>query len=397
MTRSLRTIPRLILSLAAAFVFMPVMAHSQFAVDTSATHAILMDARTGQVLFEKAADDRVAPASLTKLMTTYIIFEKLANGSLKLTDTFPVSEAVWRKWRKLEGSKMFLKEGDRVTVEDLLQGIVVQSGNDACDVVAEGLAGTQENFATWMSQKAKEIGLNSSHFMDASGWPDPDHYMTARDIAHLSRELIVRFPQYYHYFSEKEFTYAGVHQPNRNLLLNEALGVDGLKTGHVEESGYSLSASAKQGDERLIAVVMGTTSSVERAREAEKLLTWGFRNFQTYTLAKPGQQMEKANVWLGEQDTVSLVAAKAVTVLASRDDRLKLKVKVIYKDPIAAPLVKGQPVAILEVTGITKDKIEVQLVAGESVGKIGGFARITAALNQLLWGPPAAVPAAPAK
>lgn len=381
---------RLILSLSAALVLLPLTARAEFDLDTSARNAILLDATTNQVLYEKEADARIAPASISKLMTVYVLFEKLSNGSIKLTDTFPVSVDVWRKWRKLDGSKMFLKEGDRVSVENLIQGIIVQSGNDACDVVAEGLAGSQDSFAAGLSKKALEIGLTSSHFVDASGWPDPGQYMTARDIAHLAYLLIKTYPQYYHYFSEKDFTFSGVRQENRNMLLNELPGVDGLKTGHVDESGYSMVASQKVGDQRLIAVVSGTKSTVERAREAEKLLSWGFRNFQTYVLTKQGQQFDKAQVWLGQQDTVPLVASKTFSVLAKRDARAKMQAKVIYKNPVPAPIVKGQPIAVLEITGIQDKPIEIPLLAGESVDRIGGFARIKTAISQWMWGPPPA-------
>jgi D-alanyl-D-alanine carboxypeptidase (penicillin-binding protein 5/6) len=382
---------RFILSLSTAlvvapFALAPITAHAEFQMDTEAQHAILIDVGTNSVLYEKGPDERLAPASISKLMTIYVLFEKLSNGSLKLTDTFPVSVDVWRKWRKLDGSKMFLKEGDRVTIENLIQGIIVQSGNDACDVVAEGLAGSQESFAAGLSQKAKELGLNASHFADASGWPDPEQYMTARDISHLAYLLITKFPQYYHYFSEKEYTYAGVRQENRNMLLGLP-GVDGLKTGHVDESGYSMVASQKVGDQRLIAVVSGTKSTVARAHETEKLLSWGFQNFKTYIVAKEGQSYGQAAVFQGQQETVPMVATKTVPILSNLDAKAKMQTKIIYSGPVTAPVAKGQPLATMEITGIQDKPIEVPLVAGQAVERLGFFARMKATVMNWIWGP----------
>jgi D-alanyl-D-alanine carboxypeptidase (penicillin-binding protein 5/6) len=391
MTAALQRLARpVLLSLTATLMLLPLAVRAEFELDTVAKQAILIDATTNQVLYEKAADERIEPASISKLMTIYVLFEKLQNGSVKLTDTFPVSVEIWRKWRKLDGSKMFLKEGDRISVENLVQGIIVQSGNDACDVVAEGLAGSQDSFAAGLNQKARELGLSTSHFANANGWPDPEHYMTARDIAHLAYLMIRTFPQYYHYFSEKEFTFSGVRQENRNMLLNELPGVDGLKTGHVDSSGYSMVASQKVGDQRLIAVISGTKSTVERAREAEKLLSWGFHNFQTYVLTKEGQNMGQAPVWLGEKDMVPLVAAKTVSVLARREARSKMVAKLVYKDPVPAPIAKGQPIATLVITGIEEKPVEIPLVAGEAVERLGGFSRFKVALSQWMWGPPPA-------
>ncbi len=376
----------IVVMLALACLLLPGAARSQFAFDTSAPHAILLDADTGQVLYEKSPDERIPPASMSKLMTAYILFEKLANGGLKMDDTFPISVDVWRKWRRLDGSVMFLKEGDRVSVQDLIYGIVVQSGNDACDVFAEGLAGSQENFAGWLNEKAQELGLSSSHFENASGWPDPEHYMTVRDIAHLTLRLIQDFPEYYHYFAVREFTYNGIRQPNRNLLLGKVAGVDGLKTGYVADAGYGMSASAIRDGQRLISVVSGTTGTRVRARETERLLNWGFRNFKTYDLVKKGQVMDMANVWLGNVEKVSLVASRDVQITASRDARKKLEAKVIYQNPVPAPIVKDQPIAMLRITGLTDDPVEVPLLAGESAEKLSGMDRLKAAFNYLLWG-----------
>lgn len=354
---------------------------------TTAEHAILIDMDTGTILFEKDADTKIHPASMSKLMTVYVVFEQLKKGALKLTDTFPVSEEVWRRWRKQDGSTMFLNAGDRPTVEDLLRGIIIQSGNDACDVIAEGLGGSEEGFAVWLNKKGKEIGLTGSTFKNASGWPDPDHYMTVRDLAVLSQHLIRDFPEYYHYFAEESYVYAGVKQGNRNPALGVVPGADGLKTGHTEEAGYGVTLSAIQNGRRLVAVISGLQSMAERAKESERILNYGFNNFKIYKLAERGQMLEEAPVWLGDQDTVPLVADRDIKVLMGRLDRSDLKVKVVYDSPVAAPLKEGQKVGKIVVSVPEKPDQEFPLVAGAAIGELRGFGRVSAAINQLIWGP----------
>ncbi|MDP6345602.1 MAG: D-alanyl-D-alanine carboxypeptidase family protein [Alphaproteobacteria bacterium] len=254
-------------------------------VETPAKQAMLIDHATGTVLFAKNAEQPMPPSSMSKLMTLYLLFERLAGGGLTMEDEFPVSEKAWR----MGGSKMFVEIGKRVKVGDLVRGIVVQSGNDACIVVAEGIGGDETSFASLMNEKARELGLLDSHFVNASGWPDPDHVMSARDLARLAGALIDKFPQYYDLFAEKSFTFNKIRQGNRNPLLYKNIGADGLKTGHTRAAGYGLVASAVRKGRRLTLVVNGLTSVNQRSRESERLLTWGFREFGSYALFKAGE------------------------------------------------------------------------------------------------------------
>ena len=379
--------PHLRLQLAAAALLLLSAASARAAlpsIDTSAKEAIMVDARTGAVMFDKAADERMAPSSMSKMMTLYILFERLKEGRIKLDDSLAVSEKAWRTG----GSKMFVQVGSRVRVEDLIQGIAVQSGNDACVVVAEGLAGSETAFAEEMNKKAKELGLTGSHFVDASGLPDPEQYMTARDLAILARHLIVDFPQYYHYFSEIDFTYNGIKQGNRNPLLYKKLNVDGLKTGHTEAGGYGLTASAVRDGRRIILVLNGMSSVNERARESEKLLDWGYREWSDYTLFKAGEKVSDADVWLGTEATVPLVSPRDLVVTLPHLSREKMKVTVSYDGPLAAPIAKGAAVATLSVEAPDVPTVEMPLDAARPVERLGSLGRIAAALGYLIWGPP---------
>ena len=367
-----------VLSLAAG---LPIS--SATARDTPARQAILIDVATGTVLFSKNADERMPPASMSKLMTAYMVFERLADGRLSLDDEFPVSERAWRKG----GSKMFVEVGKRVRVEDLLRGIIVQSGNDACIVVAEGLSGSEQAFAEEMTKKADEIGLTDSNFRNASGWPDPDHYMSARDLARLATRLVQDFPQFYPIYSEKEFTFAGIKQGNRNPLLYKNMGADGLKTGHTEESGYGLTASAVRDGRRLVLVVNGLESVTQRARESERLLQWGFREFKNYPLFKAGETVAEADVWLGKTGSVPLLLETPLTLTLSRKDRQEMNVTVNYDGPIPAPIVKGAQVATLRIAAPGLEApVERPLIAGADIDQLGFVGRIGAALQHLLLG-----------
>ncbi|MFP6730486.1 MAG: D-alanyl-D-alanine carboxypeptidase family protein, partial [Alphaproteobacteria bacterium] len=278
------------------------------ALETTAKQAILIDNVTGKVLFEKDADELMEPSSMSKIMTIYMIFDRLADGSLKLEDTLPVSEKAWRKG----GSKMFVKLGSRVTIEDLLRGIVIQSGNDATIVVAEGLAGDEQTFAAEMTEQAHEMGMVSSNFTNASGWPDEAHRVTARDLALLAKRTIENFPQYYGYYSELEFTYNEIRQGNRNPLLYKKIGADGLKTGHTTRAGYGLTGSAIRDGRRLILALNGMTSAKARSREAERMIEYGFREFTNYALFEAGATVGEADVWLGDAATLPLVIEEAL-------------------------------------------------------------------------------------
>lgn len=352
--------------------------------ETPAREAILMDAHTGAVLFEKEADAPMPPASMSKMMTLYMLFERIKEGKLKLTDTMTVSRNAWLKGgAKSGGSTMFLNPDDQVKVEDLIRGIVIQSGNDASVVVAEGISGTEEAFAEEMNRTAAKIGLRNSHFTNATGLPDPNHYMTARDIAVLSYRTIKDHPDSYHYYSEKEFVFNGIRQGNRNPLLYKTLGVDGLKTGHTEAAGFCLAASAKQGDRRLIAVLGGLGSMQQRSDESERILSWGFRQFDNYVLFKPNEEVTTAEVWLGEQETVPLVSSEGVTVTLPRSARQEMKVTVNYDAPVPAPIAAGDRLAVLTVTAPGVDAVELPLVAGAAVERLGPFGRLSVALTHM--------------
>lgn len=352
------------------------------ALDTSAREAILMDYDTGQVLFEKNSTDLMPPASMTKIMTVFLAFERLKDGRLKMSDEIPISENAWRKG----GSKMFVEVGSRVSLSDLLMGIIVQSGNDATIALAEAISGSEEAFGELMTTRGREIGLESSIFRNSTGWPDPEHRMTAHDLAVLAAETIRRFPEYYSLFSETSFTYNKIKQGNRNPLLYKAMGVDGLKTGHTEHAGYGLTVSAKRGDRRLILVLNGMSSVRERSDESERLIEWGFREFENLTFAKKGVPIETAEVWLGDRPKVPLVTDRDVVVAVKRAARKEMTVTVEYSGPIPAPIVAGQPIAMLRIASPDMQDRKVPLYAGADVGQLGPLGRITSAIGHLVWG-----------
>lgn len=370
-----------VFAFAVCAALAPMRASAQ-EIATTADHAILIDYNTGAVLFEKAAHERMVPASMTKMMTIYILMKRLHEGALSLDDTFPVSEKAWRKG----GSKMFVEVGDRVRVEDLLRGIIVQSGNDATIVVAEALSGTEEAFAREMTSVAQEIGMTNTQFKNASGWPEEGHYTTAADLATLAIATIRDFPDMYHMYAETEFTYADITQQNRNPLLYSNIGADGLKTGHTEESGYGLTASAQRDGRRLVAVVNGLDSMRERGLQTEKLLNWGFREWKSYTLFSANETVDEAVVWLGEAETVPLQVQDEVAVTLRRNARDEMKVTAIYEGPVPAPLEVGQPVGTLRITAPGMETVEFPLVAGAAVAPLGPLGKATALLNNMLFG-----------
>jgi len=351
-------------------------------IETTAEHAYLVDFETGAVLMDKTSDARMYPASMTKMMTVYLLMQRLKDGRLSLDDTLSVSEKAWRKG----GSKMWVEVGKQVSVEDLIRGIVVQSGNDATIVVAEGLAGTEDAFAREMTATAQKLGMTGTQFKNASGWPDPDHYTTAHDLAVLAIAIIRDFPEMYHYFAETEFAYNGIKQQNRNPLLYKDIGADGLKTGHTEDSGYGLVGSAVRDGRRLVVVLNGMSSTAERSQESEKLLNWGFREWNSYALFKAGETVMDAKVWLGSEGTVPLVVEEDVSLTMRRRARNDLKVSVRYDEPIAAPIAAGTQVASLVVTAPGVETLEIPLKAGADIEQLGPVGRLTAAVNFLVWG-----------
>ena len=353
------------------------------AFETAAKEMILVDDTTGAVLLDKNSNRQMFPASMSKLMTLFVVFEKLTEGSLSFDTQFRVSEKAWR----MGGSKMFVELNSRVSVGDLLRGVIVQSGNDACIVLAEGIAGSESQFVELMNARKGKLGLSGSHFMNVTGWPNPEHITTARDLARLAHAIIHRFPQFYTLFEEKTFTYNGIKQGNRNPLLYTYSGSDGLKTGHTQASGYGLTASAIRGGRRLIVVANGMSNVNERAREVERILDHGFNEYSNYTLFKSGDIVEEVEVWLGNKSHVPLIINRDVTVTLSRSQRRDLKVMVKAPGPIPAPVTEGTEVGKLVVdTGGDKWPIEMPLVAGTEVGRLSAFGRIGAAFNHLLWG-----------
>lgn len=380
------TMPPMILpnaSLAAAFLLSAALTiPAAEALETKAREAILLDMNTGVVLFEKDADVPAPPASMSKIMTAYMVFERLKDGRLSLDDELPVSEKAWKKG----GSKMFVEVNSRVKVEDLLRGVIVQSGNDACIVFAEALSGSEEAFADEMTRKASEIGLTNSTFANATGWPDPNHRMSARDLATLAQQVIETHSEFYHIYSETEFTYHGIRQGNRNPLLYKNIGADGLKTGHTEEAGYGLTASALRGDRRLILVITGLPSVKARSEEAERLISWGFREFENFELFKAAEAVESAAVWQGSEDTVPLVFPEGLTVTLSRKARRDMTVKVKYDSPIPAPIEAGQQIAELVIEAPDQEPLTFPLQAGAAVERLGPIGRIFSSAKFMLLG-----------
>lgn len=352
------------------------------AVPTKAKQAIVIDFDTGKVLFSKNAEQVMHPASMTKMMTAYMLFDRLKGGILSLDTRFRVSRNAWRK----RGSKMFVKVNKDVRVEDLIRGIIVQSGNDASIVVAEGISGNESEFAREMTLKAREIGMSQTTFKNASGWPDEEHLTTARDIATLIESTIRRFPEYYHYYAETEFTYAGIKQRNRNPLLRMDIGADGLKTGHTDIAGYGLAASAVRDKRRLVLVLNGLKSKRARARESEYLLNWAFRTFGSYKLFSAGETVVTAGVWLGNAKSVPLVLDQDLTVIIKKPARRHLKVVAKFDEPIAVPIKKGDHLGILQITAPGAEIIELPLKAAADVSGLGIVGRLTAVVNHLLWG-----------
>ena len=350
--------------------------------DTAAQHAYVVDYNTGSVLFDKAGEEKLYPASMSKLMTIYLLFESLKKGDVKLTDKFHVSQRAWAT----QGSKMFVPINSDISVEDLLRGIIIQSGNDACVVVAEGLSGSVEAFVDRMNKKAPVLGLKNSHFANPDGLPDPNHWMTAQDLYTLAKRIYEDFPEYYHYFSEKEFTFHGIKQGNRNpLLYRPNTGVDGLKTGHTEEAGFGLVVSASRDGRRIFMVQQGLGSMQNRADEGGQLLDWAYRSFGDYTIAKKGTVLAQANVFLGEQKTVPLTVTKDLLVTLPVTDRQKIVAKAVYDGPIAAPIAAGQPIGelVMEIPGMPD--FHAPLVAAADVPKLGFGGRVVAMLQHLIF------------
>lgn len=337
-------------------------------IDTKAPYAILIDAETGTVLFEKNADEAVPPASLSKLMTMEVVFNALKEGRLSPSDKFFVSENAWRKGgANSGGSTMFAELGSEITLENLIKGVIIQSGNDACIIIAEGMAGSEEGFADLMNRRAQQLGLNASYFLNSTGLPDPNHVMSARDLAFLSRHIIQTYPDYYKIYAEREFEWNGINQQNRNPLLRSVTGADGLKTGYTSEAGFSLVGSAVRADLRLIVVVTGLERRRDREEEARKLLEWGFRSFQQVTLFNAGDEVGTARVYGGETWTVPLTGDGAVQILLPRVAQRKFRARISYMGPVIPPIAEGDRIASLDVTTEDGISLSVPLYAATDV------------------------------
>ena len=355
--------------------------------ETAARNAILMDYDTGEYLFEKNIAESVPPASMSKLMTVYILMSKIKDGSIKLDDTFSVSENAWRKGGAATGgSTMFLSIGDNVSVENLIKGIVIQSGNDACIVVAENVAGSEDDFVILMNKTAKKLGLKNSHFENATGLPHPDHRMSMEDLAILARHIIKEFPELYHYFSQKEFVYNNIKQGNRNPLLYTMKGADGLKTGHTEEAGFCLAASATKGERRLIEVMSGMSSNRERSEEAERLMSWGFREFNNFKILTKGQTVAVAKVWYGKEDSVNLTVSDDVlkTVHMSQQDNVKATAE--FDEPVKAPIKAGQEIGTIKIEIEGQSPLNVPLIAANDVSETGMLGKFWANVKYFIFG-----------
>ncbi len=350
-------------------------------MDTTAQWAVILDFNTGATLLDKLADAEMPPSSMTKLMTAYIVYSKLKAGTLRLDQTLPVSEHAWRT----QGSKMFVELGAQIKVEDLVRGMIIQSGNDACIVLAEGIAGSEEQFVEMMNAQAKALGLTHSEFRNCTGWPDPAHHMSVRDIATLAKAIIKDFPEYYHYDAEKTFTYHGIVQYNRNPLVQRGMA-DGLKTGHTDAGGFGVVGSAEHGGRRVIMVLNGMPTARARVEESVRLMGWAFANFENVKLFAADDTVENAPVYLGTSHSVPLVGAHDLTLTMPRAWRTHAHVAIAYDSPIPAPIRRGDVVGKLTVSGQGVPQAEVALVAGEDVGRMGIPGRAVAVVTRFLTG-----------
>jgi D-alanyl-D-alanine carboxypeptidase (penicillin-binding protein 5/6) len=377
---------------AFIFVFLlfgplgPAVAWAQF-FDTKAPYAILMDYDSGTVLFEKAADQPFEPASMAKLMTVEYIFKLLKEGKLKDTDTFTISEHAWRKGGAPSGgSAMYAEIHSDVAIHDLLRGLIVQSGNDAAIALAEGVSGSEGAFTDILNKRAKELGMQNSHFENSNGLHDPAQAVTARDLAVLATHIIHDYPEYYPLFAEPDFTWNKIHQMNRNSLIGAGIGADGLKTGYIKESGYGIVASAVRDNQRLVLVIAGLESESDRESEAKKLLDWGFRNFQQVTAFGDGEVVAEASVYGGEKGRVPLKAKGPVRVLVARDNKDALKARVIYQGPLMAPVEEGLDVGTLRIWSGDRLIQETPLYTAAAVERGSLHSRAMDALGELLFG-----------
>jgi D-alanyl-D-alanine carboxypeptidase (penicillin-binding protein 5/6) len=370
---------------ASALLFaLPGVANAE--ILTPATHAMIYDYDAGETLYCKACEEPMPPSSMSKLMTVELLFQRLKDGRVKPETTFHVSETAWRQGAKDNESKMWVALNSDVAVDDLLKGIIVQSGGDACVVVAEALGGSEAGFADMENARAKELGLNHSHFVNSSGLPDPGQYMSSEDLVKLSAHIIKDYADHYSYFAMKDFTWSKIHQDNRNTLVNDNIGVDGLKTGHTDAGGYGIIASAVRDGRRLIIVINGMTSERTRIAEARRLLDIGYREFKDYKLLAPTDVVAEADIWGGAKTKVALKVAQPLNVLIPVDSRRDMKVTLKYDMPLKAPIAAGQQVGTLTVSVPGKPDKVVPAVAAETVQSTGIFDHMMMGLQMLVFG-----------
>lgn len=370
--RFIQNLPLLRQLLPAVLFAMSILPGAAFAIKAPTVNAsgyLLVDVESGQALSEQNADARLEPASLTKIMTAHVVFSEIKADRISLQDMVLISEKAW----KMEGSKMFIEVNKQVSVEELLKGLIIQSGNDAAVALAEHVAGSEEAFAELMNKHAAQLGMNGTHFVNSSGMPDKNHYTTPRDIALVTEATILEFPEFYKWYAEKEYTYNKIKQPNRNRLLWRDESVDGVKTGHTQAAGYCLVSSAKREGTRLISVIMGTNSDSSRIVESRKLLNWGFRFFETSTLFKRGEELKSVRIWKGDVDTLSVGVGDDVFIRYPRDMKDKLSAKLSISTPLEAPVSKGQQIGSIDIM-LQDDKLKiVPLIALEDVKEAGIF------------------------
>ena len=355
--------------------------------DGDAPTAILIEATSGSVLFEKNADELRAPSSMMKLMTAEVVFHAIKQGDIKLTDEYHVSENAWRKGGAPSGtSTMFASIHSKIAIDDLLHGAIIPSGNDACIVLAEGMAGNERAFAEMMTKRARELGMTQSTFANSNGLPDPGNKMTVRELAKLARYIIQTYPEFYQLFGEKEFTWNKIRQQNRNPLLNSLPGADGLKTGYTSEGGYGMVGSAVQNGIRLIVVVNGLDDPDDRATEAKKMLEWGFRNFEARTLFAAQQPIGYAKVFGGDSRSVRLSSPEPIKVMVQKNGNDKLIARVVYSGPVRAPIESGQPVGVVRVWRGANVAVEAPVYAADPVGKGSTMRRAIDGVSELVIG-----------
>lgn len=370
------TLNSLILSISLIF-----FTFNSNAIESIAKTALLIDLSTGEVLLDKNSEERTYPSSMTKIMTALMAFEKIKDGTLSMDQEFLISKKAW----KMGGSKMFIEVDKKVKVSDLLLGVVVQSGNDASIAIAEGISGSEETFAIEMNNLAKRIGLTNTNFVNSSGWPNDNHYTTAKDLAKIAEYTLNEHPKLYEMYAITEFTYSGIKQDNRNPLLYSFDGADGFKTGHTQAAGYGLVGSAKRGDRRLLLVLNGLETSRSRAQESLRLMDWGFNNFQLVDFYKQGEIVIEASTWLGKQEKVKLSSQQDISISIPKTHLSDMKVEVLVEEPIPTPISINDQVGLVQISYADK-KLQYPLLASENIEQKGFFSRITSALYYLVLG-----------